>query len=256
MRHVQAKSNKRSGDDVWSNNSAGQLTKMQATEQTLQNKLHYMSFLSGVLLILRSDRICLPVMQIGCRHAPGACSIACAVTSIIDHLSALASAKYFESEDKCVLLTGSFFSCTENCQSLKRNVALAKCSDANPAKPPSLRVLYSNRAGFASSGIRPSRCASTSSCSAKDGPIAMLSQPKILVEKLNQLFFCAGMNVCLISLLTVMIDVLLMKNTCSIAMLGTSAMRMRLNALAIAGSIPIMSNFMSNSSFCCTFTRN
>ena len=83
------------------------------TDTTDQTTLYELP-VSGVLLILRSDRICLPVMQIGCKHAPGACSIACALTSIIDHLSALASAKYFESEDKSVLLTGSFFSCTEN----------------------------------------------------------------------------------------------------------------------------------------------
>ena len=39
-----------------------------------------------------------------------------------------------------------------------------------------------------------------------------------------------------------MIDVLFTTNTFSIAMVGTSAIRMRLNALAIAGDIPLISN--------------
>ena len=42
-----------------------------------------------------------------------------------------------------------------------------------------------------------------------------------------------------------MMDVLLIRNTCSMAMVGTSAMRIRRKALAMAGLVPINSNSMS-----------
>ncbi len=45
--------------------------------------------------------------------------------------------------------------------------------------------------------------------------------------------------------LTAMIDVLLTRKTCSMAMVGTSAMRILRKALATAGLVPISSNSMS-----------
>ena len=52
-----------------------------------------------------------------------------------------------------------------------------------------------------------------------------------------------------------MIEVLLTKNTCSMAIVGTSAIRMRLKALDMAGSMPSMSNSISSLFVLCTMIR-
>ena len=102
--------------------------------------------------------------------------------------------------------------------------------------------MHANKAGLLSAGMRTAKCrgAQNRACQCLDG-----ESHKAPTE---------GQSCIARTRLTGMMEVLLMMKTCSMAMVGSSASKMRRKAFTSAGSMPCKSNSKSSSVVCPSLT--